>query len=1493
MKRIIKLLIPILIIAIKSYSQTPFPVVQPSGNSQSLSSINGGVISGKGFINKVYADTTAANLDSNHISYYPGAQIMANNTMWVRSTNAKFWFPLGVQSGTGILSINGLTAANQALETGTAGTDFNISPAGITNTFNLPQADSTHTGKLSNTDWIRFNNGGDKTMQQTFDKSITEGSSPIIAIGSNIFDISQANGSNPIFYIDPANQAILQSPDESMGVILSWTPGVATFYAGSAGVQLNRGSGVTTLNGSSVSMFGLYRMPGADGTANQIIQTNGSGTLSFVDPSTLTGFWKLTGNAGITPVTNFLGTTDSKSIWIKTNNTSVGIIDSTGKWGIGNTAPVSLLQVGTGTNGLYVDVTGTVQVGTGTVRQSTMSIDRILNANYNGGYHGYEDKTSLDNTGSTNAYASYDAQPIITGSQSYDHFVGFQSRPEIQGSATITSRFEAFNAGLVNNSSGAIATASGVRVLDVGGTGVGVIDNDYGLRIENILKGTVNWAIKTGNGVVSLGDSLRVAGTSVFFKNMMVGTTALPTLPNAVTIKAATLASGITAGLRIWNSGGSAGVGAGIDLGYGDDSIRTGRFAVMSDALAGRSFVWLTAAGTSTQAEVMRLKYNGNLGIGVTSPTAYVNLKAGTTAVGSNPLKFTAGSPSTTPEVGSVSFNTGLLMLDSSNSVRDTLATRSWDRNNIAAGYLPIAGYAYPTTTGNGLALTTSTLTTGNLVSLVSTSTVGNGFSLSSISSTGINGTASKTVTGETISVTNTGTTNTNVGLNVTASGATNNFPAIFMGGNVGIGTTTPTTANLNIVETAGAGLIITGSSSVNNADFAIKTFSGNGFWDFAAQQTGAGGAPVNGSFLIFDALNTKYPFVIEPATPNGTLYLKSTGNVGIGTTNPTAYVTLKAGTTAASTNPLKFTSGPPSTTPEIGSMSFSNGLYIIDSSNSVRDTIETRSYSRNSYVSSTGTTGDINSYSATNTPSRIAAVAAGQLFASAGTGTLPVWSASPTLSTSLTTPLLIGGTGTTSTLTYKTTTGTGATGADHIFLVGTNGGTEAMRILNNGNVGIGTNNPAVLLQVSKNQNAATTVTIGNSTSGGAQQVQLNLDITGISEVDLKNFGNSYSTSGSFMANRGVLYGNGANGVAVTAGNAAGYFTVYTGGNTAERLRVSAAGNVSIGTASNGTALLTIAAGTATAGTAPFKLTGGTNLSVTEAGAMEFDGTHLYFTIANAGTRYQLDQQSGGITIGTSTITGGSTGNVLYNNAGVVGEMTTTGSGTVLALATSPILVTPNIGVATATSLQFNATTTNGNLLVAGLGTGLSGSLSTGQYITGGNNIQFRVGYRGSTSTVATAGADVFAVAIGDNTYTEAVSGVSALAGGLYVKTQTVTNGTGTTTDFQNVYIGDAPASVATNNWALNTGSTKIRGKLSITTGSNASAGSVALVGGTATVSTTSVTASSLIFLTDATTGALTNIGNPTVGTIVAGTSFVINSTNVLDTSTVNWWIIN
>ena len=61
------------------------------------------------------------------------------------------------------------------------------------------------------------------------------------------------------------------------------------------------------------------------------------------------------------------------------------------------------------------------------------------------------------------------------------------------------------------------------------------------------------------------------------------------------------------------------------------------------------------------------------------------------------------------------------------------------------------------------------------------------------------------------------------------------------------------------------------------------------------------------------------------------------------------------------------------------------------------------------------------------------------------------------------------------------------------------------------------------------------------------------------------------------------------------------------------------------------------------------------------------------------------------IGVGSTAITGGTSGRVLYDNGGTLGEMTNTGTGTVNVLQTSPTLITPVLGVGTFTSLASTA----------------------------------------------------------------------------------------------------------------------------------------------------------------------------------------------------------
>lgn len=133
---------------------------------------------------------------------------------------------------------------------------------------------------------------------------------------------------------------------------------------------------------------------------------------------------------------------------------------------------------------------------------------------------------------------------------------------------------------------------------------------------------------------------------------------------------------------------------------------------------------------------------------------------------------------------------------------------------------------------------------------------------------------------------------------------------------------------------------------------------------------------------------------------------------------------------------------------------------------------------------------------------------------------------------------------------------------------------------------------------------------------------------------------------------------------------------------------------------------------------------------------------------------------------------------------------------------------------------------------------------------------------------------------------------------GLYIPTIAVA---GTVTNAYGITVA-APTNGATINAAINasgdvliaSGNLKLNtagNGLLIKSGSNARIGTGTLSGGTLTVSNTSVTANTRVFLTDTTSGALTNVGQLTVVT-TAGTGFVVTSSNVLDTSTFNWLLV-
>ncbi len=153
---------------------------------------------------------------------------------------------LNVTGGTGITSLNGLTAATQTFATGTSGTDFNISSATSTHTFNLPTASATNRGALSSADWTTFN-----SKQNAL-------TNPVTGTGANgrvtFWTGTNTVSSNSILFWDNANNRLgvgTASPSAELHVAGSGPgPGGRTFVRAStssvdsaAGFQLYNSAG--------------------------------------------------------------------------------------------------------------------------------------------------------------------------------------------------------------------------------------------------------------------------------------------------------------------------------------------------------------------------------------------------------------------------------------------------------------------------------------------------------------------------------------------------------------------------------------------------------------------------------------------------------------------------------------------------------------------------------------------------------------------------------------------------------------------------------------------------------------------------------------------------------------------------------------------------------------------------------------------------------------------------------------------------------------------------------------------------------------------------------------------------------------------------------------------------------------------------------------------------------------------------------------------------
>jgi hypothetical protein len=157
------------------------------------------------------------------------------------------------------------------------------------------------------------------------------------------------------------------------------------------------------------------------------------------------------------------------------------------------------------------------------------------------------------------------------------------------------------------------------------------------------------------------------------------------------------------------------GSGQSIDFNYqkvGQANFTLGRIGVIrSDGADNRGSILFFVNKAGTMIEAGRFNYLGQLGIGITAPTAFIHLKAGTATAGTAPQKYTSGTLLSAPEVGAWEFLTDdLYFTITTGAARKGLILN--DGTNLTSGQIP-----YATTNGR---LTGQTPLSGTKVYYVS-----------------------------------------------------------------------------------------------------------------------------------------------------------------------------------------------------------------------------------------------------------------------------------------------------------------------------------------------------------------------------------------------------------------------------------------------------------------------------------------------------------------------------------------------------------------------------------------------------------------------------------------------------------------------------------------------------------------------------------------------------------------------------------------------------
>jgi hypothetical protein len=318
-------------------------------------------------------DYSVGNLLDEQILYYDSGEW--KNTS-LKTINGNQLFGSGdivISGGSGLTSLNALTASTQTFATSSTGTDFTITSATSTHTFNLPSASATNRGLLTAANWTTFNSKQEALVSGTNIKTLnnqsllTSGdlrfvtfvSASYLETGSDIdFEIETQSDlpSEPRYgYVLTLKMPSASASARGALTSTDWT----TFN--NKQTALVSGTNIKTVNGASLLGSGNIVISGGTGLTS--LNSLTAGTQLFAVASTGTDF-------------TITSTTDTHTFAIPTASASARGLLSSANWTTFNSKQDALVS-GTNIktiNGTSILGSGNIAAGSGTVTSVGLSV---------------------------------------------------------------------------------------------------------------------------------------------------------------------------------------------------------------------------------------------------------------------------------------------------------------------------------------------------------------------------------------------------------------------------------------------------------------------------------------------------------------------------------------------------------------------------------------------------------------------------------------------------------------------------------------------------------------------------------------------------------------------------------------------------------------------------------------------------------------------------------------------------------------------------------------------------------------------------------------------------------------------------------------------------------------------------------------------------------------------------------------------------------------